>query len=171
LLDQTKVLYGPMQIFVIAFLGNQFKSEIVPAIAKARDQGIIRLIDYIFVVKDQEGNIEGAEGTDLGRKEVKELHSILDALLGFGLAGLEGGAKVRAEVGSKFGEYDIGLTTEDIKNIVNKIPNNSSALLIVVEHLWAKEIKQAVIDADGIVVAQGMLTPGLVIMMDAALKG
>jgi uncharacterized membrane protein len=170
LLDQTKVLYGPMQIFVIAFPGNQFKGEIAPAIAKARDQGIIRLIDYIFVLKDQEGNIEGIKGTDLGRKEIKQLYSVLGALLGFGAAGLEG-AKIGAEAGSKFGEYDIGLTTEDIKNIAEKIPNNSSALLMVVEHLWAKEIKQAVVNADGIVVAQGMLTPGLVMMMGAALKG
>ena len=164
-----QVLYGPMQVFVIAFPGNKFRGDIAPAIIKARDQGLIRLIDYIFVMKDEEGNIGGIKGTDLGRKEIKQLYSVLGALLGFGAAGVEG-VEVGAEVGARFGENDTGLTVEDITNLADEIPSGSSALFIVVEHLWAKDIKQAVVNADGFVVAQGMLTPELVIRMGAALK-
>lgn len=163
-----EVMYGPMQLFVIAFPGNEFKGEIAPAILEARDKGIIRLIDYVFVLKDEDGNVGLMEGTDLGRKEIVQLHSVLGALLGLGAGGLEG-AEIGAEVGAKYGEYDMGLSMEDVKNIADKIPENSAALLMVVEHLWAKKIKQTLVNANGIMVAQGMITPELIVMMGAAM--
>ena len=81
---QTTVLYGPMQLFAIAFPGNQFKAEIIPAITEARDNGTIRLIDYLFIMKDANGDIMSAQGTDLGRKEIEDFDSVLGALLGLG---------------------------------------------------------------------------------------
>ena len=80
------------------------------------------------------------------------------------------GAIVGAEIGAKFAQYDKGFTERDIKNIADDIPNNSSALLMVVEHLWAKKIKEALVNANGIMVAQGLLTPELVVRIGAALN-
>lgn len=167
--NQITVLYGPMQLFVIGFPGNQFKGEIIPAITEARENGTIRLIDYIFVMKDANGDMMSVQGTDLGRKEIEEFDSVLGALLGLGAGGMEG-AKVGAEAGAKYGEYDMGLAERDIKNIAEEIPKNSSALLMIVEHLWAKKIKEALVNANGIMMAQGMLTPELVVRIGAALK-
>ncbi len=167
--SQKSVLYGPMQLFVMGFPGNQFRGEIVPAINEARDKGIIRMIDYIFVMKDEQGNIEWAKGTDLGRKEIKQLDSVLGELLGLGAAGPKG-AKPGAEAGAKFSEHDRGLTRQEIERTADEIPNNSSALLMIVEHLWAKKIKESLVNADGIMLVQGMLTPELVMDIGAALS-
>lgn len=164
------VMYGPMQLFVFGFPGNEFTGEIIPALKEARDKGIIRMIDYIFVMKDEEGNIMSVQGTDLGRKEIVTLDSVLGFLLGLGAAGIEG-AKAGAEAGAKYGEHDVGWTKEDIKNIAEDIPKNTSALLMVVEHLWAKKIKEALVNSDGVMLAQGMLTPEVVVWIGAALGG
>jgi uncharacterized membrane protein len=148
---------------------QSIQRRIIPAIAEARENGTIRLIDYIFVMKDSNGDMMSIQGTDLGRKEIEAFDSVLGALLGLGAGGMEG-AIAGAEAGAKYGEYDMGFTERDVKNIAEEIPNNSSALLMVVEHLWTKKIKEALVNANGIMIAQGMLTPELVVMIGAALK-
>jgi len=167
--NQSIVLYGPMQLFVIGFPGNQFSGEIIPAINEAREKGNIRMIDYVFVMKDDRGEITAIQGTDLGRKEIKQFDEVLGTLLGLGAAGIEG-AIAGAVAGAKYGEHDKGLTAEDIKDIAKYIPENSSALFMVVEHLWAKKIKEKLIDANGVMLAQGMLTPELVVRIGETLR-
>jgi uncharacterized membrane protein len=166
---QRTVMYGPMQLFVIGFPGNEFSGEILPAINEARDKEIIRLIDYFFISKDEQGNISSLSGTDLGRKEIKQLNSVIGDLLGFGAEGSKG-AVAGVEAGAKFSENDRGLSESDIREIAESIPDNSSALLMIVEHLWAKKIKQALVNSNGVMISQGMLTPELVVRIGAALK-
>ena len=166
--SQRTVMYGPMQLFVIGFPGNQFSGEIIPALNEARDKNLIRMIDYLFVSKDDQGNISAVKGTDLGRKEIKQLNSVIGALLGLGAGGMQG-AETGAEMGAEFSEKDLGLKESDIRDIADDIPDNSSALLMIVEHLWAKKVKQALVNSDGIMLAQGMLTPELVVQVGAAL--
>jgi len=160
--EKREILYGPLQLFVMGFPGNQFKGEIIPAINEAREKGIMRLVDYLFVIKDSKGNVAAAKGTDLGKKENEQFHAVLGALIGLGAGGVEG-AKAGAKAGAEFGKNDKGFLRKDIKDIVAKIPNNSSVLLMLVENLWAKKIKQALVNADGIMLAQGMLTPELLV--------
>jgi uncharacterized membrane protein len=163
------VMYGPIQMFVIAFPGNQFKGEIVPAINEAREKGLIRLIDYLFVMKDANGDILSIQGTDLGKREAIKLGAAVGALMGLGAEGLEGaeaGAKIGAEMAA---DRNFGLDQEDIDSIAEEIPENSSALVMLVEHLWAKSIKEAMRDSGGVFLAQGMLQPEMVVLMGAAL--
>ncbi len=61
-----------------------------------------------------------------------------------------------------------GLSQDDIDEIVDSFPNNTSALFAIIEHLWAKDLKQAVMDSNGIVV-QGMLRPELFMRIGEAL--
>jgi uncharacterized membrane protein len=159
---QRTVLYGPIQLFVIGFPGNQFKGEIIPAINEARENGNIRMIDYVFLMKDEGGNITALQGTDLGKKEIKFFDSVLGALIGYGAAGVEG-AEYGAKVGAEYAEMNLGLTEDDIRRAAKQIPNNSSSLLMIVENLWAKKIKQALVNAGGIMIAQGTLTPELMV--------
>jgi len=165
---QSSVLYGPLQMFVIGFPGNQFKGEIIPALNDAREKGVIRMIDYFFVMKDNDDNITAIKGSDLGPKETEQFRSVIGALLGLGAAGIEG-AEVGAEVGAQYSERDVGLTERDVKNVAKDIPRNSSALFMLVEHLWAKKIKESLVNAGGVMLAQGMLTPELVVKVGAAL--
>ncbi len=163
------VMFGPIQMFVIGFPGNQFKGEIIPALNEAREKGLIRLIDYLFIMKDESGDILSVEGTDLGKKESIKLGAAVGALLGLGAEGLEG-AEAGAEIGAEMAaEKSFGLDQEDIDSIAEEIPENSSALVMLVEHLWAKKIKAALRDSGGILIAQGMLQPEMVVLMGAAM--
>ncbi len=146
---------------MLTFIFILLVGEIIPAINEAREKGIIRMIDYLFITKDESGNIIAVKGTDLGKKEIVEFQSVLGALIGYGAGGLEG-AKIGAQVGAERGELEMGLTGEDVKRAAAGIPKNSSALLMLVEHLWAKNIKQALVNAGGIMIAEGTITPQMV---------
>lgn len=56
---------GPVEYMVIEFPGNQFKGEIIPALREVVDKGVIRIIDLVFVRKDELGNVSVMELSDL----------------------------------------------------------------------------------------------------------
>ncbi len=143
-----------------------------PAINDAREKGLIRLIDYAFLSKDADGTLSGQEGTDLGPVEVEEMGAVVGGLIGLGAGGREGakkGAKAGAERAKEkemTNERTYGLSQDDIDDIVDAFPKNSSAAFAIIEHLWAKDIKQAVMDSNGTVLVHGMLTPELLVMLE-----
>lgn len=48
---------------------------------------------------------------------------------------------------------------EDIDEVAELLENNTAAGLLVVEQLWAKPLKQAIINANGVLVAEGRIHP------------
>ena len=59
---------GPVDYAVIAFRGNQFNGEIVPAIDDLVSAGTIRLIDAAFVGKNGQGDVFTSEVIELARR-------------------------------------------------------------------------------------------------------
>ena len=168
------VMYGPMQLMAVGFPGNEFSGEILPAIRDVKEKGLIRVIDYAFMAKDASGNVVKVRGTDLGPGEVEQLGTAVGALIGMGAGGAEGarkGAEVGAERarGRMEGERTYGLSQEDINEIIDSFPNNTSFLIAIIEHLWAKDLKQAVMDSNGAVLVQGLLRPELFVRIGEAL--
>lgn len=49
---------GPVDYLVLAFPGNQFKGEIAPALADLVDNDTIRILDLVFIIKDEQGEVE-----------------------------------------------------------------------------------------------------------------
>ena len=52
---------GSIEYAVIAFPGNHFKGEIVPAIQELVDNGIVRILDLVLVMRDADGDVESIE--------------------------------------------------------------------------------------------------------------
>jgi hypothetical protein len=161
------VMFGPLQMFAFGFPGNEFNGQILPALDEARQKGIIRFIDYMFVAKDDDGNLIEVEGSDLGDAEMIDLGAGIGALMGFGAAGEEG-----ANVGYREGEEAViengfGFTYEDMDRIADDIPNNSSALIMIIEHLWAKDLKQQLLDSNAVMLGHGMLTRDMFMQIGA----
>jgi len=115
---------GPVEYMVVAFPGNRFTGEIVPAIREQVDAGVIRVIDLAFVMKDAEGNVTGLEVGDL-ESEVGAAFAVL--------AGEGGGL----------------LNEEDLEAAAEELEPNSSAALLVWEDLWATKIAEAIRNAGG----------------------
>jgi uncharacterized membrane protein len=119
---------GPVDYAVLAFPGNQFKGEIVPALEDLVRAGTIRFIDAAFVGKDATGEIVTLNITDLD-------------------------AEVQAGLASMNVEEQGLLSEDDLLAIGEQLEPNNSAALLVWENVWARRVAQAIRDAGGVLVA------------------
>jgi hypothetical protein len=116
--------FGPIDLIALEFPGNRFKGEILPELFDLVDKGIIRIIDLVVIMKDQDGQVV-----------VRELRE-LDA------AHIDMFNPLHADVSQM-------ITRTDIDMIAEKLADNSTAGIMLIENLWAKKTQQAMLDADG----------------------
>ena len=72
----TAVSIGPVEYIAIAFPGNKFSGEIVPALQALVDNGTIRILDLVIIRKDADGNVEGIELSDASPEEQAALGAL-----------------------------------------------------------------------------------------------
>jgi uncharacterized membrane protein len=146
---------GPVQLLVLEFHG-----EIIAELERLRESDTVRVIDALAVHKDGEGEIEVAHLSNLSKDEAIEFGSKVAALIGLGIAGEEGmeaGAEIGAEAASEGGVQFF--TDEAAWDILEDIPNDSAAALILLEHHWAVPLRDAIIRAGGVGLADGFIHP------------
>ncbi len=114
---------GPVEYIIIGFPENNFKGEIVPALADLVESGTVRILDLVFVMKDADGTVTTVEYEDLP-----------------GLSDIEG-------------EADGLLSEEDLEMVSEVLEPNSSGLMIVWEDLWASRLAAALRDAGGVILS------------------
>jgi uncharacterized membrane protein len=148
---------------VIGFGQAALPLDFVNQLRRLRDEGIVRLVDAVFVAKDEHGDLNEIRASDLSADEAVLLGTLAGALFGYGAAGEEG-AVLGAEIGGLAAEQgEFGLDGEDIDEIADLIPRGSAAAFLLLEHLWAIGLKEALRNADGEVIAHGWLTPATLI--------
>jgi hypothetical protein len=62
---EKTMAFGPMELLMIRFPGNQFTGEIVPAMTELVENGTVHIVDLLFVTKDEGGAVTVYEITDL----------------------------------------------------------------------------------------------------------
>jgi Family of unknown function (DUF6325) len=120
---------GPLEFVAVAFPGNRFNGQILSSLKRAVDNGTIRIIDLEFVKRDGNGAVTSHELTELGDDEA----ALFDPLVG-DITGL--------------------LSPADVDKVGAALENDSSAALLVFEHVWATDLQQAILDANGKLLAQ-----------------
>ena len=105
---------GPVDVYIIGFPGNKFSGKIAPAIMELAENGTIRVLDLLFVMKDEAGVVTTIEAADIG------------------------------EEGAAFLSIDVtqpgALGPEDADEVSDDLPSNSAALLIAYENLWVGKL-------------------------------
>jgi uncharacterized membrane protein len=117
------------------------------------------VIDSLAVHKDAEGEIEVAHLSNLSKDEAIELGSKVGALIGLAIEGEEGvvaGAEAGAEAAA---EGATVLSDEHAWDVLEDIPNDSAAALILLEHHWAVPLRDAIVRAGGFRLADGFVSP------------
>lgn len=151
---------GPLQLIAFGFDTPHFDGKIGKEIQKLNDNNVLRLIDGLAIQKDYDGNITSLEASQLSLEEATEYGAIIGGLLGLG-SGDEEIAEYssRAMAASFHDRYEYGLDKEDIQDLAEEIPNGSAAVLVLVEHLWAIPLRDAVRKTGGMLIAQDFLNP------------
>jgi uncharacterized membrane protein len=151
---------GPVQLLVIGFDHPEFHGEIVEELENLRRSGAVRLIDALAVHKGADGAIEVQHLSNLTREEAIEVGSKVAALVGLGIEGEEG-MHAAAEIGAEdAAAHGIEVLTDETEwDVIEEIPNDSAAALILLEHHWAVPLRDAIARAGGFRVADGMISP------------
>ena len=151
---------GPVQLVVLGFEHPQFHGEIIEELERLGESDTVRVIDSIAVYKDADGGLEVEHLSNLTEDQAIELGSTIGALIGLGIEGEEGmeaGAIAGAEAAAEGGVHP--LSDGDAWDVLEDIPNDSAAALILLEHQWAVPLRDAVMRAGGFRISDGFISP------------
>jgi hypothetical protein len=141
--EETAVALGPVEYLICSFPGNKFSGELAPAVAQLIDDKVVRILDLLFVSKDEDGTVHSFEIDQLD-----ELAPFME---------LEG-------------EAGAWLSDEDVEHAAEALEPNSSAVLLIWEDLWAAPFADALYNSGGVVLEGGRI-PRDIIEAAAAASG
>lgn len=125
---------GPIDFIIIEFKKAKFKGEILKALEKATSDGTIAVLDLALITKDKDGNVAAVELDQIDDEVITEF------------------AKAKGLKSGMVGD-------DDVAEVAELLDNDSAAGLLVIEHLWAKDLKKAIMDAGGSLLAEGRIHP------------
>ena len=134
---------GPIDYILVEWPGQQPNGEVAPHLVDLVDRGLIRILDLVFIAKDEDGSVRGLEIAEVGG-EVAELSIFEGASSGL-------------------------LSEEDIDEAGGVMEPGTSAALLVFENTWAAPFATAVRRSGGQLAASGRIPVQAVLAaLDAA---
>src|SRR6188472_2296927 len=150
---------GPVQLIVLGFDHPQFRGEIIEELERLRESDTVRVIDALAVYKDADGELEVEHLSNLTQDEAVELGTKVGALIGLGIEG-EDGMEAGAEAGAESAADGIHVFDDaEAWDVLEDIPNNSAAALILLEHHWAVPLRDAIGRAGGFRISDSFISP------------
>jgi uncharacterized membrane protein len=116
---------GPVQVLVVGYDEPRFSGEALAEARRLEDAGIVRLIDVLVVARDASGALEVLEE-----------------------AGLPDGAVARALLGVREGE-ERAADDAATWSLGDAVPAGGVAVVVLLEHLWASGLVDAISRAGG----------------------
>lgn len=130
---------GPIDYIIVGSEGLKFDGSILKSLEDPINNGVISLIALSAISKDSEGNVTSVDIADDGDDYIVEFTQ-------------------------KYAVNSDMVTQDDINEVGELLAPNTAAGFLVVEQLWAKPLKQAQINANAYLIAEGRIHP------DAALE-
>jgi uncharacterized membrane protein len=141
-------------MLVLGFDEPNFTGKIAAELDRLREHEFVKIVDALVVNKDENGDITALQVTDLSEDEALEMGAIAGALIGFGYGeGDDAAIEAGAELGAEAMADGHLLPEEDAWYVADAIPNGSAAAIILLEHIWAIPLRDAIVGAGGIALA------------------
>jgi len=149
---ENKSKIGPVQLLAIGFVPEaKFEGKILEELERLDKLKTIRILDLLFVKKDKE-----TEDLVVLSIQEEKLGAIVGALMGFDF---EGEAKKDKDSEKDEENNAFGLSTKQIMEIGHSVKPGMAAGVLLIEHVWAKQLKDAIRQTGGFPIAEGFLTP------------
>jgi Family of unknown function (DUF6325) len=148
---------GPVQLLVIAFVGGKFDRRVLEELRRLREHDGVRLLDLLFVAKDEEGTVAELEVSDLSDQEAEEYGALVGELFGGGDAVAAGRPRPTAATVAQNGSLFDPAETWFLADV---IPAGAAAAVVMLEHRWAAPLRDAVEAADGHDLIDTWIHPG-----------
>lgn len=149
---------GPVQLLVLGFDKPDFQGEIAGELQRLVESDTVQLIDSLTVYKDAAGETAVLKAGNLSAEHAAEVGAVVGALIGLGAAGPEGAADA-ALAGAEALPDERVFPEEDAWDVLDEIPNDTAAAILLLEHRWAIPLRDAIARAGGFRVAEGFISP------------
>jgi uncharacterized membrane protein len=161
---------GPIQLLAVAFPGSRFKGRILPELDRLKRKRLVRVLDMLMIRKDFEGNVAVGRASDLDWGEATALGSYLGALAGMVAGG--GDAVERGAISGAAQLADGHIFDEDYAfRLTEALGNDTTAVVLLIEHTWAKPLLEAIDDADGVELLNDWVQPSAVLSIEPPGQG
>jgi hypothetical protein len=127
-------MHGPIDYIIVGFKGSKFDGKILKAVGEAIDSGAIGLVGLSAVAKDKDGIVRELDIADTGDNMSMNFFE-------------------------RFPAQEDTITKDDLEEIGDLLEPDTAAGYLVIEQLWAKPLKSAIAQADGVLIAEGRIHP------------
>ena len=127
-------MYGPLEYVLFQFDDDRFMGEILPKMIDSQEQGNVGVVDLVFIAKDEAGNLEVVEVSDLADEDEALFAPLISDTLGI-------------------------LTVADITLAAEHLPADAYGAVLLLEHRWALGLQQAIRAAGGQVLDSAYISP------------
>lgn len=157
--------FGPVQMLVLGFDRTEFDGTVLPELERLKEAGIARLIDMILVKKEN-GEVSTIQHSDLTTDEAESFGALVGALIGAG-TGDETVMEETMIAGAADGADGHVIDEEDVWYLHDAIPEGMSAVVALIEHLWAIPLRDKLAANDAVVLADAWIHPADLIAVGA----
>ena len=136
---------GPLQVIAASFrAAADFQGRVLAEVGRLQGRGVLRLVDLLFVAKNEHGEIERlvVGGDD-------DFGVLLSRIIPLGGAGL---------VEPAAGEGSPGFDPADALALAESLPPGTALAFLLIEHGWAQPLFDAIAETGGALLGEGFLT-------------
>jgi hypothetical protein len=131
---------APVQVLVVGFESPTFSGEVLAELDRLRDAGVVRLVDVLLVVRDEDGGFRTLPPPAGARADLGHLAA--------GLLAVSPGDDGAPE------------TVEgDTWSLADAIPAGSTGAVALIEHTWAAPLVASIREAGGRPLDEAWLAP------------
>ncbi|MFD8305957.1 DUF1269 domain-containing protein [Streptomyces sp. NPDC059690] len=141
---------GPVQLLTVEFGPDaKFEGRILDELGVLERDGRIRVLDLLFVQKGPGGDLVTAD------YQAESMGATVAALLGIPRRTLRRAAAMSPSL-SESNAFGLGL--DEIRDLARGLDPGTAAGFVLLEHVWARDLRAAIRNAGGVPVAEGFLT-------------
>jgi hypothetical protein len=135
---------GPLQLLVLRASQPDFDGA-REQLTRLRHNHLVRVIDAVAVHKKVGGDAEMFTEGRLSAEERVEIGAVVSELIGLGAAG-ESGLVEGAEPGARIAaeHIEVPIAPEEAWDVAAEIPEECTAVLILIEHRWAIPLRDKI---------------------------
>lgn len=156
---------GPMQLIFTAFEGDALESGVVDEIFAATGNAV-RLLDLLALEKDEEGNLWMADLNE----ETETGEIVYGKILGQVIATGANEPVASRSYDEDIARFVVGVSPGEVNDLAHSLPTGHSAVVALLEHVWAAGLHQSVLESGGVLLAQALVQPEALAGMDAELS-
>jgi len=127
-------MYGPLEYVLFEFEDDRFIDEILPKMIESQKNGCVAVVDLVFIMKDEAGQLITIEVDELSDEDEAQFSPLIGNALGI-------------------------LSVGDIEIAAKQLPWNATGAVLLLEHRWAVALRNAVHAGGGSILDSAYISP------------